>query len=75
MTFSMACMKHNGKKITITYNYVIRWMKIILHGSISLKCMEPINDLMLFVDKFYITVDHHDGYPSIQGMCSMNFHT
>jgi hypothetical protein len=63
--FRMACMKHNGKKITITYNYVIRWMKIILHGSTLLKWMEPINDLMLFVYKFYIIVDHHDGYPTI----------
>jgi hypothetical protein len=75
MMFRMACMKHMGKKITITYNYVIRWMKIILHESISLKWMELINDFMLFVYKFYITVDHHDGYPSKQVMCSMNFHT
>jgi hypothetical protein len=66
-------MKHNGTKITITYNYVIRWMKIILRGSTSLKWMKPTNDLMLFVDKFDIIVDPHDEYPTTQDMCSMNF--
>jgi hypothetical protein len=68
-------MKHNGTKITITYNYVVIWIKIILCGAASLKWMKPINDLMLFVDKFDIIVDPHDGYPTTQGMCSMNFHS
>jgi hypothetical protein len=27
------------------------------------------------VDKFDIIVDPHDGYPTTQGMCSMNFHS
>lgn len=48
----MACMKHCREKITTTYNYVIRWMKIILHGSTSLKWMEPINDLMFLCTNF-----------------------
>jgi hypothetical protein len=31
-------------------------MKSILNGSTSLKWMEPINDLMLFVDKSMLTI-------------------
>ncbi len=48
----MAYMKHCREKITTTYNYLIRWMKIILHGSTSLKWMEPINDLMFLCTNF-----------------------
>jgi hypothetical protein len=50
--FMMVCMKHYGENITTTYNYVIRWMKIILHGSTSLKWIEPINDLMFLCTNF-----------------------
>jgi len=54
--FMMVCMKHYGEKITTTCNYVIRWMKIILHGSTSLKWIEPINDLMFLCTNFTSTL-------------------